>query len=97
MIDYPWFTSEFINLENYNRKISYYVDLTRPEKYKYAKEYSSPIYYLENQVRIAPSFDLSLKEELSNQAEYWVVNGPGTCGKTSVAKYIAAEFGFKLI
>lgn len=38
-----------------------------------------------------------MKEELDHQVEYWVVNGPGTCGKTSVAKYVAAEFGFKLV
>jgi replication-associated recombination protein RarA len=25
------------------------------------------------------------------------MNGPGTCGKTSLAKYIAGEFGYRMI
>lgn len=32
-----------------------------------------------------------------DRIEYWIVNGPGTCGKTAVAKYVAAEFGYKLV
>jgi replication-associated recombination protein RarA len=67
------------------------------EEYKYSEEYSKEIYFLEEQKRIVPEYDLSLKEQLEKQAEYWILNGPGTCGKTAIAKYIASEFGFKLI
>ena len=41
--------------------------------------------------------DQPMSFELQARRDYWIVNGPGTCGKTTVAKYIAAEFGYKYI
>ena len=39
----------------------------------------------------------SLKDELSEKANYWVVGGASGSGKTTIAKYIADQFGFKFI
>lgn len=59
--DFPWRVRDFITIENMNRKFTYFVDLVRPHKYKYSKEYSSQIYFLETQRRISPTEDLTLK------------------------------------
>lgn len=76
--------------EKLNRPFTYFVDLTNCDNYEFSHEYISPIYYLENQKRINPNTDNTLAEELCEKVSYWLVNGPGTCGKTAAAKYIAS-------
>lgn len=39
----------------------------------------------------------SLIDELDPKIEYWIVNGASCSGKTTAAKYISNEFGYKLI
>lgn len=41
--------------------------------------------------------DQSLYLEIQVPQPYWIVSGPGTCGKTTVAKFLTAEFGYKYI
>lgn len=79
-----------MELENINRKINYYIDLCDPMAHRYTKEYSGPIYFLENQKRISPTMDQSLSVELNSSQPYWIVNGTGTCGKTTVAKFLCS-------
>jgi adenylate kinase family enzyme len=38
-----------------------------------------------------------LINQIKKSVEYWIVAGPSCSGKTTVAKYLAAEYGFKLI
>lgn len=48
-------------------------------------------------MRVTPPSDLPLYDSLAPRNDYWIVNGTGCCGKTTVAKYIANEYNYKLI
>ena len=90
-------TKEFQEFESMNRELSHYVDLTNIGNYKYTSDFTSSIFYLQQQKRLSPNTQNTLKEELNEKVQYWIVNGPGTCGKTTVSKYMSEEFGFKHI
>lgn len=97
LADFPFETRDFVELENINRKITYFIDLNDPKKHEYSKVYSAAIYFLETQRRLFPSMNQSLYVDLQAKSPYWIVNGSGTCGKTSVAKFLSNEFGFRYI
>jgi hypothetical protein len=50
-----------------NRKFSYFIDLRKMEEYQFSESYSKEIYFLEEQRRVVPLFDLGLKEQLERQ------------------------------
>lgn len=62
---YPTKTEDFISLENINRPISAFIDLSNPSDHEATKMRIPQIYYLENQIRITPNSELPLIESLS--------------------------------
>ena len=63
----------------------------------FLKDFTTPMYFLQNQLRIIPNTQKPLQNYLNSSINYWLVNGPSGSGKTTVAKFLASEFGFKLI
>jgi len=55
------------------------------------------MYFLQNQKRIVPNLQKPLNNYLNSSINYWLVNGPVGSGKTTVAKFLVNEYGFKLI
>lgn len=55
------------------------------------------MYFLQNQLRIVPNMNKPLESYLNAGVNYWLVNGPQGSGKTTVAKFLQTEYGFKLI
>lgn len=47
MIDFPWALNEFIQLENANRKLDLFIDLSPPDLCKFEKAYDTKAYFLE--------------------------------------------------
>lgn len=84
-------------IENLNRKIDAFVELSPLDKYSYNKTYSTPFYFKESQKFICPNHNIPLKDQLQPSVEYWLVAGPAGSGKTSLAKYMISEFGLKHI
>ncbi len=57
----------------------------------------TPMYFLQNQLRITPNSEKPLEGYLNSSINYWLVHGVAGSGKTTVAKFLAKEYGFKLI
>ena len=77
--------------------MSLFIDLSDPAKYEFNKTYSAQLYFLETQRLVRANKNLPLKSELEPKVDYWLVTGAIGSGKSSVAKYISTEFGFKLL
>lgn len=58
-------TEEFREFESMNREFSHYVDLTNIGYYKYTSDFTSSIFYLQQQKRLSPNVQNTLKEELN--------------------------------
>ena len=94
---FPTQANEFIYLENVNRKFDRFIDLSDLDHYPYSEPHLSQIYFLEQKKLFRPNTKNALKDELSPKANYWVVGGASGSGKTTIAKYIADQFGYKFI
>lgn len=94
---FPTQANEFIYIENVNRKFDKFIDLSNLDNYQYSEPHLSQIYFLENKKLFRPNTKNPLKDELSEKTNYWVVGGASGSGKTTIAKYIADQFGFKFI
>ena len=97
LTDFPFTLDEFIELENANRKVSTYIDLSTPDQYRFEKSYTPATYFLETDRLLKPNKNNCLASELSEKVDYWIVSGAIGSGKTTVAKHIQNEFGFKMI
>ena len=58
---------------------------------------NSKVYFLEERKVIKANTAYPLADQLSPKASYWVVGGASGSGKTTVAKYISEQFGYKMI
>lgn len=58
---------------------------------------NSKVYFLEERKVIKANTSYPLADQLSPKASYWVVGGASGSGKTTVAKYISEQFGYKMI
>jgi len=63
----------------------------------FSKTFNSPIYFLETQRRKNIALDFPFEKQINTPIKYLVVSGPPCVGKTSAAKYISSEFGYKHI
>lgn len=88
MTDFPFTLDEFIELENVNRKITWYVDLSTNDQYRFEKTFTPATYFLESGRWIRPNKNNSLATEMQEKVEYWIVGGAIGSGKTTVAKYL---------
>lgn len=55
------------------------------------------MYFLQNQTKIVPNTQKPLENYLNATVNYWLINGVSGSGKSTVAKHLSTEFGFKLI
>lgn len=96
-MDFPYFVNEIRLFEQLNRKFTRFVELDLAEDWFYSKQYTSGMYFLETQRFIRPDMNYELKEQVAKGKKYWLVTGAQGAGKTTVAKYMAEQYGMKLI
>lgn len=95
--DYPWKPEEFMLLEKRTRPFKLFADCLKPEKYELSKQFNSTIYFLETQRRKYIHLDFPFEKQISSPVKYLVLAGPPCVGKTSAAKFISSELGYRHI
>jgi hypothetical protein len=81
---------EVLNFESDNRKFEAFVDLGKKTSLNFVEDFTAPMYFLQNQLRIVPNTYVPLERNMQTTGKYWLMHGIAGSGKTTVAKFLAA-------
>lgn len=95
--DFPLKPEEFFTFEHHNRQFKLFADYVKPQHYQFSKSLNSSIYFLETLRRRQIESDFPFESQINNFSKYVVLTGPPCAGKTSAAKFICSEFGYRHI
>jgi broad-specificity NMP kinase len=97
LTDYPWSPQEFSQFETHSRRFRLFADCVRADHYQFSKGLNAPIYFLETLRRKQIDLELPFESQVRSTTKYLLVTGAACAGKTSAAKFIAAEMGYRHI
>lgn len=95
--DFPWKPEEFHAFETHTRNFKLFADCVKPDHYQLSKTLNSSIYFLETLRRRQIELDFPFENQIKTFTKYLAISGAPCAGKTSAAKYITSEFGYKHI
>ena len=74
-----------------------FADCSLPEKYEPSFNQNAPIYFLETHRRKQFDSNVCFEQQFKTSTKYFIIAGAQGVGKSSVAKYMCANYGFKHI
>lgn len=95
--DYPSKPQDFFILKDKTRSFTLFADCLPSNKYELSQQLNPAIFFLESHLRKPIDPDFSFELQIRKHQKYLMVSGPPCVGKTSAAKYIASNYGYKHI